>query len=70
MQKTRKRFKKFRVDRDKDITEYENILNDPLCMITSNTEAKETVKTFNDEGRMESMEDFTYFLVHWTEKIL
>jgi len=68
--KSKKHFKKWRVDRDDDVAKYEAILNDPLCTITEKTEVKETVKTFDDEGRMDSMETFIYFLVHWTEKLL
>ena len=70
MIKSKKHFRKWRVDRDDDVAKYEVVLNDPLCTITEKTEVKETIKLFDDEGRMTSMETFIYFLVHWTEKLL
>jgi len=64
MIKIKRRFKRFRVDDPVDVNEYEEILNDSLCSITNREVQIEKNKTFNDEGKLESMSEITTYLVH------
>lgn len=70
MIKTRRRFKRFRVDDNLDVQEYEDILNDSLCTITSREVQIEKNKIFDDEGKLSQMTETTTYLVHWEEQIL
>ena len=70
MVKIKRRFRKFRIDQNDDLEDYNSILNDPLCNITGVVTEKEKVQEYNDRGNLIRQQDIIYFLVHWEERIL
>ena len=70
MQRTVRKFKRFRVDDVEDLKEYNEILDDPLCHITDRDVQVEETMHFDDEGKLSRKEKRTTFLVHWEEKII
>ena len=70
MIRTQRRFKRFRLDIEDEVKEYEGILNNSLCTVTNREVQSEEVKTFNDQGRLSEVTKFTTYLVHWEEQIL
>lgn len=70
MIKTKKRFKRFNTADTADVAEYEDIINDSLCTITSKENVTETTKNFDDEGKLSDIVQRTVYLVHWEEQVL
>lgn len=61
--------KKFNTDADKEMEEYEQILNNPLCSIISEKNEKLTTKHFED-GVPTYQDDKLVKMVTWEEKVL
>ena len=70
MIKIKRRFKRFRLDNEKDVAEYEDVLNDSLCTVTNRETQIEKVKTFSDEGKLAEVTEMSTYLVHWEERVL
>lgn len=70
MIRTKKRFKRFNTADAEDVREYEEIINDSLCMVTSKENITETTKNFDDEGKLSDIVQRTVYLIHWEEQIL
>lgn len=70
MIKIKRRFKRFRLDDPQEVLEYEEVLNDSLCTVTNRELQIEKTKTFNDEGKLENMQETSTYLVHWEEQVL
>jgi len=62
--------KKFNTDNIRDLEEYDEILNNPLCSIISERREKLTTKIMDDEGKMIGQNDKMILVVTWDEKIL
>lgn len=67
MRKVKRFFKRFRVDDPDDLKEYNQILNDTMCTITERETQVETIKSFDNEGKLASMHDITTYLIHWEQ---
>jgi hypothetical protein len=64
-------FKKFNIDNSEDVSEYEEILNDPLCTIITERIEKVREETYDgDTGMRTSSKEELWKLVTWDEKIL
>lgn len=70
MIKVHRRFKKFQTTDARDMDEYEEVLNNPLCTITDKVLEKEKRQEYNDNGNLIQQQEIIYFLVHWEEKLL
>jgi len=71
MYNTRRRTGKFDMDSREDMTEYEDILNNPLCTIISEKLEKVREEEFNeDTGRIARTTETLFKLVVWDEKSL
>lgn len=68
MFKTVKRVGRFNTSDAKDLKVYEEILNDPNATIVSTIKEKISEKTFNEEGKMESLTEYLLLVVTWQEK--
>lgn len=62
--------RKFDTDNENDMSEYEGILNDPMCSIISQYKEKLKRKTFDDEGKPLEEHDDLYMVTTWEEKKL
>lgn len=69
MYNIRRHTQKFDTDSPTDMTEYDNILNDPLCSII--VERKEKLREEHyDEGKLMSSSETILLVVTWDEKEL
>jgi len=69
MKRTKRHFKRFYIDDVVDMREYNEILDDPACMITKKELMDEKTITSDNEGNSRTEIRPTY-LVHWEEEIL
>lgn len=63
-----KHVKAFDTLSDTDMTEYEVILNNPLCTILEKEHITKKEKFFSEEGVPVQSNEIPYILVHWEEK--
>ena len=70
MIRKRKKFKKFNLDDQKDLSEYEALVNNRFVTITDRDKIIETIKFYNDQGVLTRSEDQVHYLIHWEEKVL
>lgn len=65
----KRHIRKFDTDESEEMSDYEDILNNPLCSIISSYKEKLTTKTSNHDGSTD--EDSTVVLVvTWEERVL
>ncbi len=70
MYNTKHKTKKFNTDDEADLTEYDKILNDPLCTILSEKKEKLKLEEYDNEGNMIHMEEKIILVVTWDQKVL
>lgn len=68
MYNTERHTRKFDIDDQEDMTEYDDIMNDPLCTILIREKIKETETTY--EGESQTKTDSWFYLVTWEERRL
>jgi hypothetical protein len=68
---TKTQTKKFDTDKQEDLDEYDEILNNPLCTVTQSWKEKLTDKEFDPEtGKMCSMNERLILVISWEEQVL
>ena len=70
MYKIIKRIKAFDMENGDHIAQYNAILNNPLCIIISETPQKSKAEEYGPEGNKIATEEKIYRVVSWTEKVL
>lgn len=71
MYQTRKYVRRFDLNDDDDLEEYEAILNDPLCTVVRDIKEKLVDKLFDEEsGKMTSITERLMLVVTWQKKEL
>jgi hypothetical protein len=61
--------RKFNTDDNADLSEYERILNDPLCTVIVERKEKITEKQGTSDGMM-NQQEYVIMVVTWDEKVL
>jgi hypothetical protein len=70
MYETKRRSMSFDVMDKDEVKKYEEILNDPLCTITSNNVNNTSRTIFSDEGKPLEKIDILIRTIEWDEKHL
>lgn len=71
MYRTQKFVRRFNMNEDSDVAEYEAILNNPNALILDRMKEKITAREMDpDSGRVISMNDHVELLVTWQERTL
>lgn len=60
--------KKFNTDVVEDMADYDEIINNPLCVVLNERKEKLSNKEFDGEGKMISLEEHVILVVTWEEK--
>lgn len=61
---------KFNTSQEKELAEYDKILNNPLCTVLEKKNEKLREEHYGDEGALISAIEHVVFVVTWKEKSL
>jgi len=71
MYRTVRKTQKFNTDNSRDLAEYDQILNNPLCTVISERREKLSQMEYNEEtGKPVSRDEHVILVVTWEEKTL
>lgn len=62
--------RRFDLSRDKDIEEYDSILNDPTCMVIREIKEKLTEKEEDSEGNMLHFREYLLLIVTYQRRTM